>query len=317
MGDCYDCLGRSVWYAFLIWLIVKIIRVVYNHFLGPALGLGVKWAPGSDSWAVVTGSTDGIGLEYGKQLANKGYNVLLISRTQSKLDAVSDTIKQNCPKARKIETLAFDFTSTDYSSVEAKINSLEGSVDVLVNNVGVSYPFPEYFTKLESWKLIEDLINVNIVSVTRMTHIVLSRMEANRRGVIINIASYAGSLPLPLLTVYSATKAYVDYFSRALHLEYESKGIIIQSVLPAFVATAMSRMRPSLFVPNASKYVRSTLSTVGFENRTYGFWVHKLYGSITETVNCLSPSADFMSKMSMNNLQATRKRAYKKLQKQN
>ncbi|XP_053213938.1 very-long-chain 3-oxoacyl-CoA reductase-A-like [Panonychus citri] len=311
---CYDCLGRTVWYSFLVWFLFKVIRLVYTNLLAPTFGLGVKWRPGPDSWAVVTGSTDGIGLEYGKQLANKGYNLLLISRTQSKLETVADSIKNDCPKARKVETLAFDFSSTDYTKIEEKINSLYGTIDVLVNNVGISYSYPDFFTKLES-STIDNLININIISVTKMTHLILPKMEAARRGIIINISSYAGSLPTPLLAVYSATKVYVDYLSRSLQLEYLNKGITIQSVLPAFVATTMSRMRPSITTPTPKAFVRSSLSTVGLETRTYGFWAHKLYGCITDFANCIAPSEDFMSKISMNTLEATRKRAYKKYNK--
>ena len=310
MTDCYDCLGRTVWYSFLIWFFYKLIRTLYTNLLAPTFGLGVKWRPGPDSWAVVTGSTDGIGLEYGKQLANKGYNVLLISRSQSKLDTVSGCIKKDCPKARKVETLAFDFTSTDYSKIEEKVNSLEGSIDVLVNNVGASHAY-HYFTKLES-STIDNLININIISVTKMTHLILPKMEANRRGIIINLGSCAGSLPTPLLAVYSATKAYIDFLSRALYFEYKNKGIIIQSVLPGFVSTSMSRMKPSLTIPSAESYVRSVLSTVGIERRTYGFWAHKLYGNLISTVNFFIPMEDFMSTVLMSMLEGFRQNSYRK-----
>ena len=77
-----------------------------------------------------------------------------------------------------------------------------------------------------------------------MSKLVLKGMEERKRGAIVNIASVSGTAPMSLLTVYSATKVYVDYFSQALHHEYKGKGIFVQSVVPHFVASKMSKMRP-------------------------------------------------------------------------
>ncbi len=89
-------------------------------------------------------------------------------------------------------------------------------IAVLVNNVGMSYKHPEYFhTFAESdEKNVNNLIYCNIMSTTKMTAIVLPGMVKRTGGVIINNASASGRLSTPLLTVYSATKAYVDFFSR-------------------------------------------------------------------------------------------------------
>lgn len=70
-----------------------------------------------------------------------------------------------------------------------------------------------------------------------MTAICLPGMVKKRKGIIINNASGSGRMPTPLLTVYSASKAYMDFFSRSLSGEYASKGIIIQSLCPYFVST--------------------------------------------------------------------------------
>lgn len=80
-----------------------------------------------------------------------------------------------------------------------------------------------------------------------------------------------------LLSIYSASKAYVDFFSRALQQEYGSKGLFIQSVLPFMVVSKLSKVRkPSALVPTAPEYVKAALATVGHEGRTFGFWSHKL-----------------------------------------
>lgn len=84
-----------------------------------------------------------------------------------------------------------------------------------MNNVGVGYKYPEYFDAFaQDDKTVTDMINCNITSVTKMTGIVLPGMVQRKKGVIINNASGSGRLPTPLLSVYSASKAYVDFFAR-------------------------------------------------------------------------------------------------------
>lgn len=88
--------------------------------------------------------------------------------------------------------------------------------------------------------------------------------------------------PVPLLTVYSASKAFVDYFSQGLQAEYKSKGIIIQSVLPFFVATKLSKIRrATLDKPSPERYVASQLNTVGLQTQTNGYLPHAIMGWVT------------------------------------
>ncbi|MGH0183932.1 UNVERIFIED_CONTAM: hypothetical protein FKN15_013430, partial [Acipenser sinensis] len=97
------------------------------------------------------------------------------------------------------------------------------------------------------------------------------------KGAILNISSASGMYPVPLLTLYSSTKAFVDFFSRAMHAEYKSRGIIVQSVLPFFVATKLSKIRrPTLDKPSPEAYVKAALSTVGLQVQTNGYLLHAL-----------------------------------------
>ncbi len=109
-----------------------------------------------------------------------------------------------------------------------------------------------------------------------MTAIVLPGMVERKRGIIVNNASASGRLPTPLLTVYSATKAYVDFFSRALSLEQKARGIIVQSLNPFYVSTKLSAMRSSLTAPKPNDYVRSALQTLGTQTETNGCLIHNL-----------------------------------------
>ncbi|XP_058161484.1 very-long-chain 3-oxoacyl-CoA reductase isoform X2 [Dasypus novemcinctus] len=228
---------------------------------------------------VVTGSTDGIGKAYAEELAKCGMKVVLISRSQDKLNQVSSEIREKF----KVETrtIAADFGSVDiYDTIKRGLEGLE--IGILVNNVGTSYEYPESFLNVSDLdNTIKKLINVNIVSVCKMTRLVLPGMEERSKGVILNISSISGMYPVPLLALYSASKAFVDYFSQCLHEEYKSKGIFVQSVLPYLVATKLAKIRKAtLDKPSSETFVKSALKTVGLQSRTNGYVIHFLLASI-------------------------------------
>jgi 17beta-estradiol 17-dehydrogenase / very-long-chain 3-oxoacyl-CoA reductase len=262
----------------ILWIVIKFVLILWTYCLAYYVKSGPEWCGGPNVWAVVTGSTDGIGLAYAKFMAEKGYCVLLISRNPEKLNKVKKDIEnlyKSCPEVR---TLAVDFSKSNiYGTIEEVLKNLP-EIHVLINNVGMTYRYPEYFTKIEDSKnFITSIINVNINSCTRLIHMVLPQMEERKRGIILNVSSYSACFPTPLLAIYSATKIYVDYLSRALNQEYIGKGIIIQSVVPYYVSTPMIRSpKTSFLIPSADKFVESALKTVGFESRTFGYFPHTL-----------------------------------------
>uniref|UniRef100_A0A673ZBV0 3-ketoacyl-CoA reductase n=1 Tax=Salmo trutta TaxID=8032 RepID=A0A673ZBV0_SALTR len=229
-------------------------------------GNGQLLSPKLGKWAVVTGATDGIGKVYAEELARKGFAVILISRSQDKLDDVARQLEEQYKVETK--TIAVDFGLSDiYPKIEAGLAGLE--IGVLVNNVGISYPYPEYFLHIPDLdNFITNMINVNMTSVCQV-RVLLSK------GVVLNISSASGMYPVPLLTVYSSSKAFVDFFSRGLQEEYKAKGIIVQSVLPFFVATKMTRIRkPTLDKPTPERYVAAELTTIGLQDQTNGYFPH-------------------------------------------
>ncbi|XP_024234703.1 very-long-chain 3-oxoacyl-CoA reductase-A [Oncorhynchus tshawytscha] len=243
-------------------------------------GNGQLLSPKLGKWAVVTGATDGIGKVYAEELARKGFAMILISRTQDKLDDVARQLETQYKVETK--TIAVDFGLSDiYPKIEAGLAGLE--IGVLVNNVGISYPYPEYFLHIPDLdNFITNMINVNMTSVCQMTRLVLPRMVERSKGVVLNISSASGMYPVPLLTVYSSSKAFVDFFSRGLQEEYKAKGIIVQSVLPFFVATKMTRIRkPTLDKPTPERYVAAELTTIGLQDQTNGYFPHAVMGWLT------------------------------------
>ena len=194
-------------------------------------------------WAIVTGASDGIGLAYAKELARKGMKVMLISRTEAKLQAAVETIKAKVPKA-ELAYLVCDFSKPSSEWFDRLKGELEAKgcsdVGVLVNNVGVSYPHAEYLHRLPHEK-VDQLIAMNVEATTWMTQLVVgddkSGMAGRKRGAIINITSAAGVSQCgdPFYAVYSGTKAYVAWFSRSLAYELAFKKVHVQCQVPWFV----------------------------------------------------------------------------------
>ncbi|XP_073510593.1 very-long-chain 3-oxoacyl-CoA reductase-B-like isoform X1 [Phyllobates terribilis] len=254
-----------------LWIVLKGFRV---HFLSRVWRTDLKKYGG---WAVVTGATDGIGKAYAEELAKRGFDVVLISRTLEKLKNVAKEIEEQTKRKTKVIQLDFTGGPDIYPKVEKELKDLD--IGILVNNVGMTIsPEPTMFLDVPDLsQKVTDIMNCNMTSAVQMTAIVLPKMVQRRKGLIINVSSQGGAHPYPLMNIYSATKAFLDYFSRSLYIEYKSKGIMVQSVLPMFVSTNMTQNLPSnLLVKKANDFVREALNMVGYTHRTNGCLSHSI-----------------------------------------
>ncbi|KHN29003.1 Inactive hydroxysteroid dehydrogenase-like protein 1 [Glycine soja] len=234
------------------------------------------------SWALVTGATNGIGKAFAHQLAQRGLNLILVSRSFQKLKTVAGEIKAKHPGTR-VKIVEMDFAGDLTEGPRRVEEASEGlDVGVLINNVGITYPRAMFFHEVEE-KVWRNIVRVNIEGTTRVTKIVLRGMLQRRKGAIVNIGSGASVVvpSHPLFTIYAASKAYVDQLSRSLYVEYGQYGIHVQCQVPLYVATSMvSRVacieRDSLFIPTAEAYARAAIGEIGYRPKCTPYWAHSI-----------------------------------------
>ncbi|XP_011200561.2 very-long-chain 3-oxoacyl-CoA reductase-B [Bactrocera dorsalis] len=289
---------------FLPWIYVNIIG---PKFLGPKLNIR-----SIGGWAVITGSTDGIGRSYAKALAKRGFSLVLISRSLSKLEDLAKEIENEYKVETKIIDVDFQDSVGIYDKIKAGLEGLD--IGVLINNVGVSYSYPEYFLTYyqQNPKFLLDMVSVNIHSVTHMCALVLPVMLSRKKGLIINVSSSSASIPAALLSLYSGTKAFVTKFSEDLQTEYRDSGITVQCIKPGFVATKMSKIRASLSCPTPDTYVASALNMLGYTTTTPGYLPHNFLQISCDFMRYLT-CEPFVSSLFLNYLLKIRKNALKRL----
>ncbi|XP_013923703.1 PREDICTED: very-long-chain 3-oxoacyl-CoA reductase [Thamnophis sirtalis] len=268
--------------GFYYWVGVLVVGYLFYSLLSNLMGAIRVWLldntavldPYLNTWAVITGATDGIGKAYAEALAKKGMKVVLISRSQEKLDKTASEIEDKYKVETKTIAADFENRGTIYNKIKEGLEGLD--IGVLVNNVGASYDYPEYFLEIPDLdRQIEKIININTVALCKMTQFVLPRMVERSKGIIINITSLSGVAETPFLTLYAASKVFGNFFSQSLGLEYRDKGIIVQTVQPYFVVTKMSKIRKAnIYRPTPEQYVKYSLNTLGRERITCGYPSH-------------------------------------------
>lgn len=282
---------------------LKFVSSVYKAFLR-----GEKNFKKFGKWVVITGATDGIGKAYAFAFAKRGLSVVLISRTESKLKDVAKEINDKGYSGVEVKYVVCDYSKFDQKAQDTVSNAIkELDIGVLINNVGVSYSYPKFFHELKDDE-VANLMEMNISSTTWMTRMVLPGMLERKRGSIVNIASAAGVMTNPLLSQYSAAKAYVEKLSRGLAVEYAGKNITVQCQTPFFVATKLAKMRKSFTVPTPDAYVKMAMKCIGQKDSVVQpFWFHNFQEYV---LDCLPSS--FVDSQVLGLHMGIRKRGMKK-----
>jgi len=182
--------------------------------------------------ALITGASSGIGATYAERLARRGYDLLLVARDLSRLQALAKRLSEEY--GVRVEAMQADLTDkADLLAVERRLRS-DSTITLLVNNAGMAMNGTLAEADLDT---VERLILLNIVSLTRLSAAASANFGAAGRGAIINIASVVALAPEMFNAVYSASKAYVLSLSQTLQGEIGTLGVQVQAVLPGITRT--------------------------------------------------------------------------------
>lgn len=194
------------------------------------------------AWALITGGSSGMGLEYARQLAKRGYDLVLVSNRQEELEQASEELSKVYPVrvATRFQDLSAE-TAADELMAFCQEQSIE--VEILINNAGMFF-FEELTTENEVKAL--TMMRLHTFTPTRMCILFGEAMKRCGHGYILNMSSMAAKLPCPGIAVYSATKAYLKSFGKSLFFEMRPYGVGVTTVCPAAIATPLYKLKPSL-----------------------------------------------------------------------
>ena len=186
----------------------------------------------SKGTALITGSSTGIGAIYADRLARQGFDLILVARNNERLETLAARLTNET--GRIVTTVQADLADRKALAAIEKILRHDANITMLVNNAGVGSVAPLVSADVEA---IDNMIQLNITALTRLTYAAAPAFVARGNGTIINISSVVGIANEMLNGVYSASKSYVLAFGHSLQNELADKGVRIQSVLPGATAT--------------------------------------------------------------------------------
>ncbi len=212
---------------------------------------------------LITGASSGIGREFAMVFARNGYDLILTARNHAALVEVGDAVTALAKPP--LLTIPCDLAQAD--AAEQLVHQLSDeniSIDILVNNAGLG----NYgqFSEID-WQLEEQLINVNITALVRLTHLLLPAMLARKSGRILNVSSTAAFRPGPFMASYFASKAFVLSFSQALSAECRSHGVTVTALCPGATRSKFAE-RAGL---DASQFLKGKKIAEAAEVARFGF----------------------------------------------
>lgn len=185
-------------------------------------------------YAIVTGASSGIGYDFSKQLAKKGYHLILVARRTDRLEILKQEIAQTSTDL-DIHVLSLDLSKKEAPeqlrqyTLQHKLN-----VTVLINNAGFGLNGDFLETNID--KTIE-MMQLNMITLTQLTYLFGKEMKNNKHGYILQVASIGAFQPSPYFAAYSATKAYVMLFAEALDYELKNSGVSVTTLYPGATKT--------------------------------------------------------------------------------
>ncbi|MFK7776515.1 MAG: SDR family oxidoreductase [Gimesia sp.] len=187
----------------------------------------------SDRWALITGASSGIGLEFAHRLAARGMHLVLTARRQEQLEKLSSELLTR--HGTKTEVIVLDLSKQEApQQLYDEVKRRGVQVELLINNAGFSVVAEIAATDRER---VMEMTRLNIGALTDLTYFYLPEMMERGHGAIINIASVAAFQPVAYMSSYAASKSYVLHFSEGLWAEARDKGVTVTALCPGTTQT--------------------------------------------------------------------------------
>ncbi|MEM9905679.1 MAG: SDR family oxidoreductase [Cyanobacteria bacterium P01_D01_bin.44] len=235
--------------------------------------------------ALITGASSGIGAAFAQELAKRQYDLVLVARSVTKLEEISQQL-QNQHKVA-VEVITQDLAAPNAAKeVFDAVSHKHLIIDLLINNAG----FGDYGLFSESSRIRQlEMIQLNVLALVDLTHQFLPLMKKRGFGSIINVSSLAAFRPLPCLSVYAATKAFVLSFSESLWAENQEDGIRVLALCPGRTDTEFFKVAqmPQQFPPkstlnSSADVVRKALKALeGNRSNLVTGWKNKIKANLS------------------------------------
>lgn len=272
-------------------------RWLWQYAWLPRLPQGTRLAQcyGAGSWALVTGASDGLGKAFAQQLAGYGFNLVLVARTQSKLDRLQAELQSQGAKVRSVAVDLSEPSDSTSAIVAACVHDLD--LSVLVNCVGTTVHRRYLDIPVAS---LRRLLAVNVYTTATLTHTLLPALlrhqaATGHRAALINVGSIVGRFYWPGAQLYGACKAFIDHLTVPLAFEYREQ-LDVLSFQPTVMATAMAAgTEPAAITITPDQAARAALSHLGHVVSSHGHWRHGMLATMFSVLSAGRRNALFLS----------------------
>ena len=200
-----------------------------------------------NSWVLITGASSGFGEEFARQYATQGHSLVLVARRLDRLQALAETLRRQYG----IDVVVEQVDLSDIGAVtqlHRRLHEQNIAIDILINNAGHGLQGPFVDSPLTATLA---MVQLDVASLTAITHVFAQDMRARRRGKILLVASLLAYQGVQNFAVYAAAKAYVLRLGEALHRELKREGITVTTLCPGmsdtgFAAAAQQKLTPML-----------------------------------------------------------------------
>lgn len=277
-----NCLWSAIFYIGLVRLLLfysSVAHFINKFFIRKRLNLVQRYGEGSYAW--VTGGANGIGLEYAIQLAEAGFNIIILDLS----DDLLQKAKTEILKKAKVDVVTVvrnlcDMTKQEhYEEFMKEVETYD--IAILVNNAGVADYHQFHETTPAS---VSRTIQVNAIAVLGFTRMFYTKfMNREKKGGIINMASGVGLASNSLVPIYPSTKAFVKYLTEGLQEECKGK-IDLLYIYPGAVTTSATGFRKAPDSTTPDVIARNALNSLGQDGYNAGYWLHDIFCSQVEAM---------------------------------